>query len=171
MWRKLHKEYPEMPDADKIEVHRIVSSTHSDPAGKAALRSLGGTIYSYYRDTYTPFRLLSQHEALNKKAISELHEKIKKTIETWRGGVDPRSSFEQKTEADLPTTQSSETSNDQTFRERPYTPPNLSQNREKSYPAVKTRQCQNDMSSDRDSRFCFTRFRFIRLSDQQNDKS
>ena len=134
LWRKLHKEYPKMPHADKCKVHRIISSTHSDPAGKTARESLRGAIYSYYRDSYTPFKFLSRKRSLNKEAISELHEKIEKTIESWRGGIDPRSSFE-KTEAELPTT---ETSNDQTFRKRSYTPPD-NHTRERNYTVLSGR--------------------------------
>lgn len=109
-----------MPLADKTEVHRIISSKHSDTAGKSARESLSRSIYSYYQDSYTPFQFLSQNRSLNKEAISELHEKIERTTASWRGGIDPRSSFEQKPEADLPTT---ETSNDHTIRENSYIPP------------------------------------------------
>lgn len=98
-----------MPHADKVEVHRIIASTHSDPAGKTARGILRDTIYFHYRDSSTPFKVLSRYKPLNKEAISELHEKIEKTIDSWRGGIDSRSSLDHKAEADLPTPQPSET--------------------------------------------------------------
>ena len=99
-----------MPLADKTEVHRIISSKHSDPVGKTARESLRGAIYNYYRNSYTSFKFLSRYRSLNKEAIFELHGKIEKILDYWRG-IDPRSSFEQKIDADPPTTEPSETSN------------------------------------------------------------
>ena len=101
-----------MPLDDKTEVHRIISSNHSDPAGKTARESLEYTIYIHYRDSYTRYKFLNRYRPLNDEAIAELREKIKKIIDSWRGGNDSGKSSEKKTEGNLPNTQPSETSND-----------------------------------------------------------
>ena len=75
-----------MPPADKNEVHCLILSRHSNLAGKSALPGLGFTIYAYVRDRYTPFKsLLNIFETQNSEAFSEVHQRVKKTLASWRG--------------------------------------------------------------------------------------
>jgi len=85
LWHRLQKKYPEMPHAYKNEVHRRISSMHSNPARKYALTCLEITIYAHVRDRYTPFKSLNIYDAQNREAISEAHQRVKKILASWRG--------------------------------------------------------------------------------------
>ena len=74
-----------MPPADKTAVHRIISSRYLFAAGKSSLEILERTVYNYCRDSYTPFRSLRKKESLNDKEISEVYERFRDTIASWRG--------------------------------------------------------------------------------------
>ena len=74
-----------MPPADKNEVHRLISSRYSNPAGKAALDGLPLTIHGYIRDRYTNFRSLDIHETQDSKALDEAHQRVDKILASWRG--------------------------------------------------------------------------------------
>lgn len=74
-----------MPPADNNEVRRLVSSRYSNAAGKSALHGLRITIYAYIRDRYTPFKSLNIYKTQNSKAISKVHQRVEKTLASWRG--------------------------------------------------------------------------------------
>ena len=86
LWRRLHKDYPNMPPDDKGEVHRLISSSHSNPAGKSALKGLDYTIGSYLQNSYLPLRYLNGNEPMDKEAMSNVRERVEKTLTSWRGG-------------------------------------------------------------------------------------
>ena len=73
-----------MPLADKTEVHRIISSRHTDDARNPAPEKLELTIYRYCLDAYTPYE---HNRSLNEEEISEVHEKFRDTIASWRGDI------------------------------------------------------------------------------------
>ena len=74
-----------MPPADKSAVHRVISSRYSVSAGKSSLEILERTVYNYCRDSYTPFIALRKKDSPDEKEISEVHERIRDTIASWRG--------------------------------------------------------------------------------------
>ena len=84
LWRKLHKEYPKMPLADKREVHRIILSRDTDAARNPTMQRLELTVYRYVRDVYTPYE---SNRSLNEEEISEVHEKLRDIIASWRGDM------------------------------------------------------------------------------------
>lgn len=74
-----------MPPADKNEVHRLISSECSNHVGKPALDSFWVTIHSYIRDRYSPFKSPNTYNTQNSKAISQVHQRVEKTLASWRG--------------------------------------------------------------------------------------
>ena len=84
LWRRLDQEYPKMPPADKNEVHRIISSQYSDPAGKSALEILEKTVYWQCRDSY---RSLEENGSLKKVEIFEVFERVRDIMTSWRGDI------------------------------------------------------------------------------------
>ena len=93
LWRRLHKEYPEMPLADKTEVHRI-ASRYSNSARNPALKRLELIVYRYCWNTYT---LYKHKKSLNKKEMSKVYKQLADTIASWRGDVQRVESHEHKT--------------------------------------------------------------------------
>ena len=85
LWRRLDEEFPKMPHADKIKVHRILSSRYPVSAERISLEIFERTVYNYCRDSYTPFESLRKKASLNEVEIREVHERFRDTIASWRG--------------------------------------------------------------------------------------
>lgn len=74
-----------MPHADKIKVHCICSSAHSELVGKPAPGSLQITIWNYIRDRYISFKSLDRDGSKESGALSEMRQRTQKTEAFWRG--------------------------------------------------------------------------------------
>ncbi|ETN45252.1 uncharacterized protein HMPREF1541_10129 [Cyphellophora europaea CBS 101466] len=86
LWRTLDKSYPQIPSADKNELHRLISSRYPSLTGKSALDHSGIIIYAYVRDRYTPFKSLGLYgESRDSEAITEAHQRAQEIIASWRG--------------------------------------------------------------------------------------
>jgi hypothetical protein len=86
LWRALDKKYPQMPPADKNELHRLISSQCSSLTGKSALNHSEIIIYAYVRDRYTPFKSLAPYgENRDTEAIARAHQRVQETLASWRG--------------------------------------------------------------------------------------
>ena len=86
LWRRLYREYPEMPPDDKTEVHRIISEQFSDPTERTVLKNLELRVHCYARDSYTPYKsLLEEKGSLNKEELDQVYERLKDTLASWRG--------------------------------------------------------------------------------------
>ena len=86
LWRRLYKEYPKMPLADKTEVHRIITSQYLEPTAKSTLKKLELRVHCYARDSYTPYKsLLEKKGSVNKKEWSKIYERLKDIMVSWRG--------------------------------------------------------------------------------------
>ena len=86
LFRKLYKEYPKMPPADRSKVNRIISTQFSDPTQKSALKNPELRVHCYARDSYTPYKsLLEEKGSLNKEELDQVYERLKDTLASWRG--------------------------------------------------------------------------------------
>lgn len=86
LWRALDKKYPQIPPADKNELHQLISSRYPSLTGKSVLNDDGITIYAYVRDRYTPFKSLVPYgENRDAEAIARAHQRVQEILAFWRG--------------------------------------------------------------------------------------
>jgi hypothetical protein len=86
LWRALDKTYPQIPPADKNELHRLISSQRPSLTGKSALDHSEITIYAYVRDRYTSFKSLAAHgESPYSEAIARARQRVQEILASWRG--------------------------------------------------------------------------------------
>ncbi len=85
LWRDLNRDYPQMPPADKKELHRLISLLYPGVTGKSPLDRSTLIIYDYVRDRYTPFKSLDYRGGLYSEAIARAHERAREILAAWRG--------------------------------------------------------------------------------------
>jgi hypothetical protein len=81
----LDEKYPQIPPADKNELHQLISSRDSRLIGKSVSNPNGRNyfiIYGYVRDKYTPFECLDLYK--DTEAIDQAHKRVKEILASWR---------------------------------------------------------------------------------------
>lgn len=86
LWRVLDEKYPQMPLADKNEVHRLILSECPSVIGKSVLVKVGIRVYAYVWDQYTPFKSLTLYDKnRDTEPIKKAHLRVEDILASWRG--------------------------------------------------------------------------------------
>jgi len=81
--RDLNRDYPQMPLADRRELHRLISRHYPGVTGKLPLDL--SIICAYIRDRYTLFKFLGYRARRNSNMIARADERAQEVLAAWRG--------------------------------------------------------------------------------------
>ncbi|KAH8756028.1 hypothetical protein F5883DRAFT_174642 [Diaporthe sp. PMI_573] len=84
-WQELEKGYPNIPPADKAEIHRRCYLPFSDRTTKPEWTNTFVKMRQYVLERYTAFKSLAIDEC-NMEAAAKAHREADKILSIWRGG-------------------------------------------------------------------------------------